>query len=125
MTLRDDLVAALEKENDDLRDRIRVLEEMVGVTFDAPLGFGLTRDEAVIFGTLVKNSLVTEQHLMTLLYGLRQDEAGIGIIKVHICRIRRKVKPFEIEVKNIWGRGYTMPADSKAIAKQLSAELAT
>lgn len=125
MTLRDDLVARLEHENDDLRERVRVLEEITGVSFEVPPVFCLTRNEAVIFGALLKNKMVTRSHLMTLIYGLHpQDEAEIKIIDVWVHKMRRKVKAYKIDIATIWGQGYTMPAESKAIVSGMLAELA-
>lgn len=115
MTLRDDYVQALERQIDELQHRIRVLEEITGAALDAPLEFGLTRNEACILGLLTKNELVRRSSVMEALYMHKQDEAEIKIVDVFVCHLRRKVKPFGIVIDTVWGHGYSMPGASKAI----------
>ena len=119
MTLRDDLVAKLEEENDELRARVRMLEELSGVGFDAPPQLCLTKNEAIIFGTLLKQKLVLRTSLITLLYIHKQDEADIKIVDVWVCKMRRKMKPYGIDIQTQWGQGYFLTSESKAIAQGL------
>lgn len=119
MSLRDELIERLEMENEELRARVRALEEMTGVTFDAPPQFGFTRNETVIFGLLLKNKMVLRTSMMNALYMHKQDEADIKIVDVWVCKIRKKVRPYGITVQVQWGQGYFMPADSKAVAQAL------
>lgn len=118
MTLRDELVQRLERENDELRERVRVLEELVGIRIDVPLVFGLTAHEAVLFGLLLRRDLVTKEMAMVGLYGDRPDlDPEIKIIDVYICKARKKLKGFGVEIETVWGRGYRLSAASKAIAQ--------
>ncbi|WP_448031522.1 helix-turn-helix domain-containing protein [Bradyrhizobium liaoningense] len=117
-TLRDDLVQRLEHENDELRERIRVLEELVGIRIDVPLVFGLTAHEAVLFGLLLRRDLVTKEMAMVGLYGDRPDlDPEIKIVDVYVCKARKKLKRFGVEIETVWGRGYRLSAESKAIAQ--------
>jgi two-component system, cell cycle response regulator CtrA len=116
MTLRDELVAKLEEENDALRARVRMLEELSGVGFESPPEFQLTRNESIIFGMLLKNQLVRRTAVMDALYMHEQDEAEIKIVDVWICKIRKKMKPYDITISLQRGQGYFMPPASKAIA---------
>ena len=52
-------------------------------------------------------------------YPFGQDEAEIKIVDVWICKIRKKVKAYGIEVQTQWGQGYFLTAESKAIAQGL------
>jgi DNA-binding response OmpR family regulator len=120
MNLRDQYVEAIEAENDQLREKIRMLEEAMGLRIEAPLVFQLTRHEAMMFGILFKRELVTKQLAMDALYGDRIDiEPEIKIIDVFVCKLRKKLKRFDIEVETVWGQGYRMPAQSKALAAAL------
>jgi two-component system, cell cycle response regulator CtrA len=57
---------------------------------------------------------------MTALFSDRIDEPpDVKIIDVWICKMRRKLQPFGIEIKTCWGVGYEMPESSKAIAGEL------
>jgi two-component system cell cycle response regulator CtrA len=122
MTLRDDYVAKLEQENDDLRARIRDLEEQLGFVFECPPQFCLTANEAKIFGLLLKKPLVTKEFAVSAIYLHKQDEAEIKIIDVWVCRMRRKLKPYGITIETVWGQGYRLPPESRAIAEKLLAE---
>lgn len=119
MTLRDDYVQALERQIDELQNRVRVIEEITGASLDAPLEFGLSRSEATIFGLLTKNELVRRSSIMELLYMHKQDEAEIKIVDVFVCKLRSKVKPFGIAVNTVWGQGYSMPGASKMIVADM------
>ncbi|WP_349627721.1 winged helix-turn-helix domain-containing protein [Rhodopseudomonas sp. BR0C11] len=118
MTLRDDLIASLEAENDQLRERCRQLETMLGIRFEAPPLLCLTQQEAVIFGCLLKNRIMTRDALMIALYQGR-DEAEAKIVDVFVCKMRKKLKPYGILVQTKWGEGYYFDADSKARAQNL------
>lgn len=122
MTLRDDYVAKLEEENDDLRARIRELEEQLGFAFECPPQFGLTANEAKIFGLLLKKPLLTKEFAVSAIYLHKQDEADIKIIDVWVCKMRRKLKPYTIIIETVWGQGYRLPAESRVIAEKLLAE---
>jgi two-component system cell cycle response regulator CtrA len=120
-TLRDDYVAALEAENEDLRARIVRLEESMGARIEAPLEFRFTGQETKVFGILLKRELVTKVQALDALYGHlpEQDEAEIKIVDVFICRMRKKLEPFDIKIETVWGQGYRMPAASKATAQAM------
>lgn len=121
-TLRDELVQRLEAENDELRARVHVLEEMVGMRLHVPLVFGLTAQEAALFGLLLKREIVTREAAMVVLYGARAGGEGdvqVKIVDVFLCKIRKKLKPFGIAIETVWGRGFAMPPAAKAIANDI------
>lgn len=107
---------ALQNENDRLRARIEQLEAALGLTFLAPLEWGLTGRQTRLFGALMAREILTKQAAMTALYTdvCDDDEPQIKIIDVFICHIRRKVKPFGIEIHTVWGTGYRLTPESKA-----------
>lgn len=124
MTLRDDYVATLEAENDHLRDRIRLLEEMVGVSFEVPLAFGFTGKEREVFGCLLKNTLVKREHLMRVVYPPPYDDVEMKILDVFVCKIRKKLKPFDVSIETQWGEGYFIKPEGKKKVEELLAEIA-
>lgn len=120
-TLRDDYVAAIEAENELLRERIAMLEGLLGMRVEVPLPLALTGNEARLFGLLMKRELVTRDAAMVALYGGRPsaDVAEVKIVDVHICKMRPKLRAFGIEINTKWGQGFYMPPDSKARALAL------
>ena len=122
MSFRDEYVSALEAENDLLREKIRALEETLGIRLEAPLILQLTGQESKMFGVLFKRELVTKELAMDVLYGHRPDgdlEPEIKIVDVFVCKMRKKLKPFDIAIETVLGRGYRLPATSKAAAAHL------
>jgi two-component system cell cycle response regulator CtrA len=112
----------LETENDELRSRVRQLEEAIGIADEPPLVFGLTKNESIMFGVMMNNRSPRKETFMPALFSDRIDDApDIKIVDVWICKMRRKLRPFGIEIKTCWGAGYEMPEASKAIARELIA----
>lgn len=109
----------LTKENDELRERVTELETILGINFEAPPMFSLTGSEAKLFGFLIARDLLTKEAAMSLLYGLRPDGEGeIKIIDVFVCKMRKKLEPWDIKIETSWGKGYFIdPAEKKRIAE--------
>ena len=123
MTLRDAYIAKLEEENDELRERVRMLQDQLGMAFEAPPQFLLTRAETVIFGLLLKNSLVRKEMAMSAIYAhLPDEEPEIKIVDVWVCKMRRKLRPYGIEIQTQWGQGYFISAEGKRAARRLLEE---
>jgi len=113
----------LEAENDILREENRQLKEEIGLAALPPPMFGLTTQEAVIFGVLLANRAPRRSTFMAAIYsdGAYDDEAEEKIIDVMICKIRKKLRPFGIAIKTNWGESYEMPEASKTRARELMA----
>jgi len=120
----------------DYEARIRMLEQELAVkdeliaqlqetlsganVDDHALYFDLTPQEAICLGVLLKNKAPRRSAFMTSLYSARSDdEVDVKIIDVFICKMRKKLKPFGIEIKTHWGDGYEIPEASKARAREL------
>lgn len=112
---------ALEAENGRLRDRIAQLEEVVGFSIDLPIFLGLTTHEARLFGALLKRSVWTKEQLLFALYSDRHDGEApeIKIIDVFVCKARKKLARFGIEIETLWGQGYRLSPEMKAKAVAL------
>lgn len=88
---------ALEEENERLRDELEYLRESLGCHFLAPLQFHLTGAETKIFGRLLKGGAVSKNAFMAILYrDMAQDEAEIKIVDVFMCKLRKKLKPWDM-----------------------------
>jgi two-component system cell cycle response regulator CtrA len=117
-------LSLLEAENEQLRERIAYLErEFMGADVLLPLEWRLTSAEARLFGVLIAREMATKQALMTGIYGgSARDEAQIKIVDVFICKIRKKLRPFGIELQTFWGLGYGLDAETRArLAKRKAA----
>lgn len=111
-----------EAENDELRERIAQLQELLGFRTPLPLEWGLTGKEAGVVGFLLKRPMATKSELMTALYSLQIDDAPHDkIVDVFICKVRPKLRRFGVEIRTVWGQGYTI---DKATRDRVAAEMA-
>lgn len=115
--LKDQRIAALENENDELRERVRQLEiEVFGAgTWHCPVEFRLTPSEQKILTALVARERCSKEflHLSTAKPG-EHPEAALKIIDVWVCRIRKKIEPFGLGIQTLWGTGYTLSDADRA-----------
>ncbi|MGE0289285.1 MAG: winged helix-turn-helix domain-containing protein [Bradyrhizobium sp.] len=105
----------LERENEELRERVRQLEDVLGMSFDVPVEWGLTASEARLIGMLLRREIVSKENALLCLYQTRPDDmADPKIIDVFICKARKKLKPFGVEIRTVWGKGYLIDAETRA-----------
>jgi two-component system cell cycle response regulator CtrA len=108
-----------------LRERVSYLEEELRQTkeqvlseqWEVPIEFKLTPLEKAILTILYRSKNTTSKDkLYSLLYAnIPGKVPEIKIIDVLICKMRKKLKQFDIEIKTIWGQGYSLTPDSKTI----------
>lgn len=105
----------------ELTERVRQLEAGLASTggqHSVPLEFHLTGRETKILQALMSRIEVTKEALMMEVYGDRYHEDDlpeIKIVDVFVCKIRKKLRPFKIDIETRWGRGYALPPESKAL----------
>lgn len=109
-------IEALEAENDDLRERLAQMEARVfGIGWRPPMEFMLTSKEGAIVATLLAHPEgCSKPQLLDALYAHlpNADEPEIKIIDVFICKARKKLKPYGLEIETMWGAGYRFAAAS-------------
>lgn len=113
--LRDKYVETLEAENAALRARVSDLETKYGFYNKVPLLFGLTASEAKVFSMLTERDMANRSQLMNAIMVGRgaDEEPEPKIVDVYICKIRKKLKPFGVEITSVWGRGYRLEVTAK------------
>lgn len=84
--------------------------------FVPPDEWGLTRQEAQTFCILLnaRGSFVSNEALLLALDNGVPRDRDFSIIKVLICKLRRKLAPFHVEIKLLWGRGYFIPDEIRS-----------
>lgn len=117
-------LSALEAENERLLEEIVRLQEAFGITDElAPIALRLTGKECALLGILMKRDTCTKQQIMSGLYAIGPDEEPeVKIVDVFVCKMRKKLKPFGIEVDTVWGQGYRLTPAAKAIVSNLYAQ---
>lgn len=112
---------ALQIERDRLLERVALLEEQLVGRDDLilPPEWGLTTSEMRVFRVLLNRTMATKEAIHATLYHNEGKEAAEPkIVDVFICKIRKKLKPYGIEVKTIWGQGYSLDPETRARLKK-------
>lgn len=104
----------LEEEVTQLKERMKAANAEDWIW---PVEFGLTATETRLVQALLHSprECLSINQIMNHLYGERAvDDVPIGrIVTVLICKIRKKLHPHNITVKNYSGIGYGFDADTK------------
>lgn len=88
-----------------------------------PREWNLTSSEGRVVGLLLQGGVASHAHLIEALYWDRdeRDDAD-GVVKAMILRSRRKLAPFGITIKTVFGFGYELDPPGKTIVlKRLEA----
>lgn len=96
----------LRSENEDLR-RIFVHGDLV-----LPVYWGLTATEERIVALLLRRRRVTKEQFHVALRG-DEREINIAVVESHICKARRKLRLFQIEIKSARYQGYWIEQDRR------------
>lgn len=104
----------------DLRDRVQELEELLGVVGDEVERYmtrlGLLRIEAQILGYILKREFAPRDAIYVAIYGGRpeRDQPEINGVNVRMSRLRKVLRPLDVTIKNVWGKGWYMEPAEKA-----------
>jgi len=109
----------LRVENDELRERIRQMEEAAGFNLEAPMEFLLSPLETRVMGVFMRHQRVSREQILQAVYAHRPNHIPeMKIVDVIVCKIRRKTTHFGIAIQTHWGLGYSLTPASKAIIKR-------
>lgn len=103
------LVETLKKENEQLRERVAFLEASLVYEKPLPLEWQLTNSEAKLVGALLVRPILNKEQLHAVLYaGKTNSDANteLKIVDVLICKARKKLGVFGINIETAWGKGY-------------------
>lgn len=90
-----------------------------------PIELGLGIPESQILALLYKNKeeTVTKEQLYQALYQGNLNPPLIKTIDVFICKLRNKIKKYDMIIETVWGRGYLLPKDSALILDNWGKEI--
>ena len=63
---------------------------------------------------LAESGVCTKEQLYDVLYTTKQYKPELKILNTTLWEIRKRLEPLGIEIKTVFGIGYTMPSESKA-----------
>lgn len=102
-------------------DRIDELEELLGLHLNLPNELGLTPLELKYVGFIMRKEVANQNMILNAVYGSLPDcdQPDPKTIEVHICKIRKKLKPSGLRIETRHGVGYYMEEETKAALKKL------
>lgn len=113
------------RSKDETEERLRQVEEALADASWVPSEWGLTKSEVAVLNVLVLRRVATKEAIHTILYG---DESDGGpdpkIIDVFVCKMRPKLEPARIKIETVWGDGYELTAESRAIINSMRSGIA-
>lgn len=104
------------------RERIRQLEETLGLQLEAPVAFALSPTETKMLGLLRSREILQLNAAMVALYSGRPGDAPHDkIVAIYVCKLRKKLKPWKLnaEIKAVWGVDWRMTAEGKAAIQKM------
>ncbi len=115
----DDLLYHQQERIELLEERIRQLEDILSPrSVPVRVEWRLTQSEARVFSHLTTREQATKQSIMLAMYSDRIDvEPEIKIVDVFVCKLRKKLKPFGIEIQTVWGAGYALKNREQFLAR--------
>lgn len=106
----DDLTDHLKARISTLEERIRQLEDiLVPITIAIPVEWRLTPAEARVFAHLTTREMGTKTSIMAALYSDKPDDyVDPKIVDVFVCKMRKKLRAFKVDIATVWGQGYAL-----------------
>lgn len=101
-------------ENEALKDQVEVLKRPYGVPIAYPREWRLTRHESLILDILTARAMATYEMVMTYAYSDKVDQPEPKIVSVFVCKLRKKLGQFGIQINTVWGVGYELEPASRA-----------
>ena len=120
-----DSVAALTCQLAEARETIRQLREQLHPPVLLPVLLKLTRKQEVMVRVIYGRSpnVVSRSNVYDETYTVNCDH-GEKVVDVMMCNIRRKLRPFNVEILTRRGVGYFMPPASAAILRGMMGQAA-
>jgi two-component system cell cycle response regulator CtrA len=113
---------------EELRDEVHTLKETVremqtqltAPALTIPVVWRLTPSEHAAFAPLCGRDVVTKEAMYQAMYAMHDDGSlpDLKMVDVWVCKLRKKLKPFGIQILTVWGRGYSL-GDRLAVVSQI------
>jgi DNA-binding winged helix-turn-helix (wHTH) protein len=111
-------------ENRGNRVQAEALQNEDNLRAQLSLKFKVTKQESAILAALLKRDFVTKDQLHQIMEAARpgpihNEQTAPKQIDVLMCKIRKKIKSFNIEIETIWNTGYAVSREHSEKAIQL------
>ena len=108
---------------EELEEEVRQLRELLAPSLGFPRDFRLTPIEEKILSAIYARApaVVAHERIRAAVYPDPDTAPETNVIDVRVSSIRRKLKPYGVEIKNRWGEGLYLDRASAAILAGLLA----
>lgn len=114
----DQRIRVLQDENALLREQVADLQRQLTANWVSPIEWRLTKRENGVMSVLVARGLATKDAIMAGLYSDKiGEEPEPKIVDIFICKIRKKLEPFGIQIETRWGQGYYLDDATRTLLK--------
>lgn len=78
--------------------------------------FGLSRKEGQLLHYLAVRAprVCTPEQVMSAIYGIQDEQPEVSIVKVWVCKVRKRLEPHGVQINTSWGVGNWMAAEDAA-----------
>ena len=105
---RDLVVRRLRDENEELHEQLRQMRQVLTPPFIAPYEWHLTKYETKVLSSLLSAKFISKERLFVSLYSDYNDPPTDNNLRVLVSKLRKKLSPFGVVIKFIWGQGYLL-----------------
>ena len=105
--MNNDVIIARQRETiEELKEQVRQLKKLLVPIFVTPVEWCLTRKQQALFCMLLKREIVTRDMLDAAEITGASITPNYG--NVILYQLRKKLKKFGVQVKNVWGVGWSL-----------------
>lgn len=107
-----------------LRYQVEELRHAMGLRAEFPRELRLTPYEARMLGLLTRRDIASKEYLFTALYADDWSECREPkVIEVFLSKLRKKLSPFGVTIRNDYGHGWYLSKEDKAKLKAMGGAL--
>lgn len=109
-------IASLRSENDELRETVRFMRDMLMPPMRFPRAWRLTPTEGRLLAAFYANPEgLRKESVHAVIDENMEPVTEPKIVDVFICKMRKKLKPYGVAFETQWGSGYFMTPESFSI----------
>jgi len=109
----------LEIENEELREKVAYLSAALAPPMTLPIGLHLSPALEKVLRTIAGRDYATADMIHAALDWDKPEPNGGRVAQVHVSRLRKRLKPFGIDIKSRYGLGYFIEPEAKNALKRM------
>lgn len=100
----------------ELTEQLKALKEALSDRDVFPPEWKLTGTEVKALHVLLRKKLASKEDIHIAMGAQdHADQTEIKIVDVYICKLRKKLEPFNVTIDTLWGQGYFLSPESRTL----------